>query len=173
MSVGSFHPLQTLPTPEAGAGRLSGAWIAVTAEDEVLRTRLHDLAASLGANPFDLADAAKPLYHAAAAAAANFPLVALAMAADLFAAAGVPFEASKPLVDAVVANAFALGPRAALTGPVARGDVGTVEAQIQAVVSSAPDWETAFRALVGELAKVTGRVDQFRGIVDPETRPWN
>ncbi len=119
-AVGSFHPLQTLPSPEAGAARLSGAWVAVTAE-EPLRSSLHELATSIGARSFDLADDRKALYHAAAAAAANFPLLALTMASDLFDAAGVPFAAARPLVEAVVANAFDMGPRPALTGPVARG----------------------------------------------------
>ena len=122
LQTGSFHPLQTLPTPEAGAARLAGAYVAVTASGS-LQSRLETLAMSLGATPFVLADADKPLYHAAAAAAANFPLAALAMASDLFESAGVPWAAARPLVEAVVANAFELGPRAALTGPVARGDV--------------------------------------------------
>lgn len=164
LAVGSFHPLQTLPTPEAGARRLPGAWIAVTSADIGLRESLWELASSMGARPFDLEDAAKPLYHAAAAAAANFPLAALAMASDLFDRAGVPFEAAGPLVSAVVANAFELGPRAALTGPVARGDVGTIERQLEAVATDAPEWLDAFRAFVGELAQLTGRAEQFRRV---------
>ncbi len=118
LDTGSFHPLQTLPNPEAGSVRLAGAYIAITA-GEVLRPRLEELATSLGAIPFSLADDDKPLYHAAAAAAANFPLAAFAMASDLFESAGVSWDAARPLVEAVVANAFDLGPRAALTGPVA------------------------------------------------------
>ncbi|MEA2000963.1 MAG: Rossmann-like and DUF2520 domain-containing protein, partial [Actinomycetota bacterium] len=125
LHVGSFHPLQTLPTPKAGAARLAGAFIAVTAEPP-LQQQLEALAVDLGATPFVLDDAVKPLYHAAAAAAANFPLAALAMAADMFEEAGVSWAAARPLVEAVVANAFELGPRAALTGPVARGDTETV-----------------------------------------------
>ncbi len=160
--LGSFHPLQTLPTSAAGAERLAGAWIGVTTDDAELRDRLNRLAASLGAHPFDLDDAAKPLYHAAAAAAANYPLGALAMAEALFAAAGVPFAAARPLVEAVVANAFDLGPAAALTGPVARGDVGTVAAQLEAVRADAPDWVAGFAAFARELARQTGRSADFR-----------
>jgi len=170
IATGSFHPLQTIPTPAKGAERLAGAWIAITTRDEALRSRLGKLATSLRARPFDLADDAKPVYHAAAAAAANFPLVALAMAADLFEAADVPFEAAAPLVRAVIDNAFGIGPRSALTGPVARGDVGTVEAQVRAVAGVSPEWLSSFRALVGELALVTGRVEQFRHIVESEDR---
>lgn len=158
--IGSFHPLQTLPSPEAGAARLPGAWIAVTAE-EPLRSQLFDLAGSIGAFPFVLEDAAKPLYHAAAAAAANFPLVALTMAADLFSGSGVPWEAARPLVEAVIANTFELGPRASLTGPVARGDTATVRKQLEAVGAAAPEWSVTFARFVESLAGLVGRTEEF------------
>ena len=158
--TGSFHPLQTLPTPQAGARRLSGAWIAITAA-EPLRATLYEFAASLGSRPFDLADESKALYHAAASAAANFPLAALTMAHDLFEEAGVPFEAAEPLVTAAIGNAFEIGARAALTGPVTRGDVETVAGQIGAVAASAPEWVPGFVAFVRQLARISGRGDQF------------
>lgn len=164
-TTGSFHPLQTLPSPEAGAARIAGAWIAITAADP-LRTDLHELASSLGAYAFDLADDAKALYHAGAAAAANFPILALAMAADLFGVVGVPFEAARPLVEAIVANAFEMGPRPSLTGPVARGDVGTVEAQLDAVSRRAPEWLPAFAATVLYLSRLAGRGDDFRHLLE-------
>ncbi len=164
-AIGSFHPLQTLPTPQVGAARLSGAWIGVTA-DEPLRSGLHSFAVSLGARPFDLPDDAKALYHAAAAAAANFPLAALTMAHDLFRTAGVPFEAARPLVEAVVANAFELGPRAALTGPVARGDSATVAAQLRAVRNAEADWLGPFEVFVEVLAGLVGRGVQFSELID-------
>ena len=154
--VGSFHPLQTIPTPEAGADRLAGAWIAVTSDDDLLSDRLFALAASIGAHPFELADEQKPLYHAAAAAAANFTLAALAMSRRLFAAAGVDFAAAAPLIDAVVANAAAMGPEAALTGPVARGDMSTVQAQVAAVRTAVPEMAEHFIAMVRATAAIAG-----------------
>ncbi len=165
LATGSFHPLQTLPNPEAGAARLNGAFVAITAEPP-LRERLESLAADLGATAFLLEDSAKPLYHAAAAAAANFPLAALAMAKDLFSAAGVPWAAARPLVDAVVANAFELGPRAALTGPVARGDVETVVGQLQAVAVTSPEWQATFARFVQALAALVGRSEQFESVLE-------
>lgn len=143
-AVGSFHPLQTLPAASVGADRLPGAWIGVTATG-TLRDDLFDLARSLGCNPFDLRDDVKPLYHAAAASAANFPLASLALAERLFDAADVPFAASQPLVEAIVANAYAMGPANALTGPIARGDVGTVARQVAAVADTGERESTAFR----------------------------
>ena len=153
---GSFHPLQTFPTPEAGVERLSGSWVAITTDDDLLGDRLFALAASLGCHPFELADENKPLYHAAAAAAANFSLTALAMSRRLFAAAGVDFAAAGPLIDAVVANAAVMGPEAALTGPVARGDIGTVRAQVAAVREAAPDLAEHFIAMVRATAAIAG-----------------
>lgn len=165
LTVGSFHPLQTLPTPQAGASRLEGAWIGITTDDPGLGSRLAELAESLGAHPFALREDAKAAYHAGAAAAANFPLAALTMASDLFEAAGVPWEAARPLVEAVVANAFELGPRSALTGPVARGDVSTVGDQFDAVHRNAPEWQAAYAAFVAELARIVGRSEAFDRLI--------
>lgn len=154
--IASFHPLQTLPTAEAGAARLKGSWIGITSGDDYLADRLFSLAASLGAHPFELVEAAKATYHAGAAAAANYPLAALSMARRLFEAAGVPFEAIGPLVRAVVDNALDMGPEAALTGPIARGDVDTVRAQIEAVRSIDPDLVGAFVAMARATAHLVG-----------------
>jgi predicted short-subunit dehydrogenase-like oxidoreductase (DUF2520 family) len=158
VAVGSLHPLQTLPTPEAGAIRLPGSWVAVTAGEP--------LAATLR----DLADGAKPLYHAGAAAAANFPLASLTIAADLFTAARVPVAAARPLVEAAVANAFEMGPRAALTGPVVRGDAATVSAQLDAVAGATPEWLDGFCAQVALLARIAGRGDEFIEVLTADRR---
>jgi predicted short-subunit dehydrogenase-like oxidoreductase (DUF2520 family) len=163
--IGSFHPLQTLPDAEAGSARLEGAWVGVTSDDDLLSDDLFRLARSIGARPFELPDGAKALYHAAAAAAANYPLAALAMAQRLFEEAGVPFQAAGPLVRAVVENAFTLGPEAALTGPIARGDVGTVERHREAVRRAAPGLVEDFLALGRALARVAGTEDAFEDVL--------
>ena len=71
----------------------------------------------------------------------------------------------------VVANAFDLGPRAALTGPVARGDVSTVSGQFDAVHRNAPEWLPAFVAAVTELARLTGRSGVFEDAIDAWRAP--
>lgn len=167
--TGTFHPLQTLPNPDAGAAQLAGAWVGITADD--LEPILTEFAESLGMRPFSIADEDKSLYHAAAAAAANFPLASLAMSYDLFTDAGVPFEAARPLVEAIVANAFQLGPRAALTGPVARGDVGTVRKQLDAIAVAEPGWVGDFAAAVRVLARLSGNGPQFDEMLESWKRP--
>lgn len=153
--TGSLHPLQTLPSPEVGAARLAGSWAAVTA-DEPFADHLAAFAESLGLKPFRLDDESKALYHAAAAAAANYTLGALGMAADLFEAAGLPFDVSQPLVSAIVDNAYALGPWQSLTGPIARGDVGTIRAQLEAVSGVSESHRAAFAEMGSALALLAG-----------------
>jgi predicted short-subunit dehydrogenase-like oxidoreductase (DUF2520 family) len=163
--VGSLHPLQTLPNPADGAAALPGAWVAVTADDVGLRELLEDLAHSIDARPFPLADAHRDLYHAAAAASSNYVIATLALAEELFGRAGVPFAAAHPLVEAVIDNAFRLGPLGALTGPIARSDVETVRAQLAAVARWAPEMEDDYRAFAKATARVAGTTASFEKIL--------
>lgn len=131
VAVGGFHPLQSLPDPETGADALAGAFVGIDG-DQLGSDVLTHLASSLGMEPFRLDDPARPAYHAAAAAAANFVVTALAVSADLFESAGVDPRVSRPLVERAVANAFEKGPAASLTGPIARGDIETVIGHLEA-----------------------------------------
>lgn len=130
-AVGGFHPLQSLPDPETGSRALAGAFVGIDG-DQLAVDALTHLASSLGMEPFHLDDAARPAYHAAAAAAANFVVTALAVSADLYESAGIDPRVSRPLVERAVANAFEKGPEASLTGPIARGDVETVIGHLEA-----------------------------------------
>ena len=124
-AVGGFHPLQSLADHQTGAAALSGAYVGIDG-DELAVDMLTHFATSLGMEPFRLDDHARPAYHAAAAAASNFVVTALAVSADLFDSAGVDPRVSRPLVERAVANVFDKGPAASLTGPIARGDIDTV-----------------------------------------------
>lgn len=165
LQVGGFHPLQTMPNPEDGSIALAGASVGVTA-DPPLDGTLEGLATSIGARPFRLEDAQRPLYHAAAAAAANYVLTVLGMAEEIFDAAGVPFQAARPLVSEVVANAFEIGPRVALTGPIARGDVRTVRAQLAAVEAVDAELATSFKAFGRATARLAGSQDEMRELLE-------
>jgi len=149
--VGALHPLQSFPTATIGLERLPGSWAAVAGDPAV-----SELAHSLGLRTFTLADADRVRYHAAAVVAANHLVSLLGQVERLAAGCGVPFEAFGGLVVACVENAFALGPAGALTGPVARGDLSTVEAHLRALD---PAEREAYRALAREAARLTGRRD--------------
>ena len=153
--TGSLHPLQTLPDWRSGASSLSGAWAAVTAPSG-LAGRLEEFAASLGMKPFRLADERKPLYHAAAAAAANYTTAALHLAERLLDAAGVDRRAAWPRVERAVGNVFEKGARASLTGPIARGEAAVVAGQVWAVERDVPDIAATFKDFGRATAAMAG-----------------
>jgi len=142
----SVHPLQTF-TRARGAEQLDGAWAAVTAEtDEALELGF-ELARLLGLEPFELADAERPLYHAGAAVASNYLVTLHKAAASLVAAAGAPPEALEPLMRRTIENGFEL------TGPIERGDWATVEAHREAIRRVRPDLGPLYDVLAEATAK--------------------
>lgn len=148
----SVHPLQTFPGGAPDASAFVGVPFAVTAADDDGRlfgtAAVHDL----GGLPFDLADDAKPLYHLAATVASNLFVALESEAAGLMAAAcgrGHDDAAAllAPLVSTSAANLGAHGAAQALSGPVARGDVGTVRAHLALLERHAPRFAQTYRAL--------------------------
>ncbi len=156
-----LHPLQTF-ADGAGPEDFRGAGCAVAGSTPEALGLATSLAEALGMEPFEIDDEGRAAYHAAASIASNF-LVTLEDAAERVAAgAGLePADARAlltPLVERTVRNWAALGPERALTGPVARGDDATVEAQRQAVAGTAPHLVPLFDLLVErtrDLVKVT------------------
>jgi predicted short-subunit dehydrogenase-like oxidoreductase (DUF2520 family) len=134
------HPLQTF-TRARGPEQLDGAFGAVTAETEDAREHGFELARLLGLKPFELADEARPLYHAGAAVASNYLVTLHRVASDLFHAAGAPPEALVPLMQRTIENGFEL------TGPIERGDWETVEAHREAIRATRPDLEPLYDIL--------------------------
>lgn len=138
----SVHPLQTF-TRARGPEQLDGAWAAVTADTDEARTTGFQLAETLGLRPFELADAARTLYHAGAVFASNY-LVTLHRAASLLLeSAGAPPEALEPLMRQTIENRFEL------TGPIARGDWATVDAHRAAVHAAHPELDQLYETLAG------------------------
>ena len=142
----SLHPLQTF-TRARGPEQLDGAWAAVTAETDDARATGVSLAERLGLRPFELEDAARPLYHAGAAIASNYLVTLHEVASDLFRAAGAPPEALVPLMQRTIENGFEL------TGPIERGDWETVEAHRSAIRAARPDLEPLYDVLAEATAR--------------------
>ena len=142
----SLHPLQTF-TRARGAEQLDGAWGAVTAETEDARAAGFWLAKTLGLRPFELGDAARPLYHAGAAIASNYLVTLHAVASDLLRAAGAPPAALVPLMQRTIENGFEL------TGPIERGDWETVEAHRRAIRAARPELEPLYDVLAEATAR--------------------
>jgi predicted short-subunit dehydrogenase-like oxidoreductase (DUF2520 family) len=144
-----LHPLQTIARVDA---RFEGAGAAVAGSTPEALGFATALAERLGMTPFEIDDDGRAAYHAAASVASNF-LVTLQAAAETIAmGAGLERDEARallmPLVRQTVENVARLGPEAALTGPIARGDESTVEAQRAAVEAAAPQLVELFDELV-------------------------
>jgi predicted short-subunit dehydrogenase-like oxidoreductase (DUF2520 family) len=147
-----LHPLQAF-TDGSGPERFRGAGCAIAGSSPRALAAARELAERLGMRPFEIDDDGRAAYHAAASIASNF-LVTLEAAAERVAGgAGIePAEARvllAPLVRTTVDNWARLGPEAALTGPIARGDEATVERQRAALADVAPELLELFDSLAG------------------------
>jgi predicted short-subunit dehydrogenase-like oxidoreductase (DUF2520 family) len=177
-SVLSLHPLQTVPDVDSGIEDLPGVAVSVTAWDEDGYAAGERLALDIGTRPFRLDEARKPLYHAAAVFCSNYLVAVEGIAEKLFRRAGTedPVPLFAPLAEAALENALRLGPAAALTGPVARGDAGTVRRNLEALDRHAPEAIGAYVALAraaADLAASDGRLQPAgRREVEEVLRGW-
>jgi predicted short-subunit dehydrogenase-like oxidoreductase (DUF2520 family) len=153
---GTLHPLQTFPggePPAAAARRFAGIVCGVEAA-EPLGATLEGIAADLGARSVRLEGVDRAGYHAAAVLASNDVVALMAAARRAWTLAGLPAEAARgalaPLMLAAAANVEALPLERALTGPVARGDVATVERHL-AALAARPALRELYRRLALEL----------------------
>ncbi|MDR3409605.1 MAG: DUF2520 domain-containing protein [Formivibrio sp.] len=148
--TGSIHPLKSFARPELAIVDFTGTYCAYEGDAPAL-ARLLPLFTAIGAHCFPIDATKKTLYHAGAVLGCN-ALVALMQAAlQSMAAAGVPPEVSwpalRPLIDGTLANLDRLGPAAALTGPVMRGDAVTVARQYTALNTLDPQLADVYAAL--------------------------
>ena len=148
--VGSFHPLVAFADLERAVAALHGATIAIEGDDQLLDL-LARMAEAIGGIAVRLAPGAKPAYHAAAVLAAGGFDALLGAIAELGRVAGLDEAGSLaiygPLIEQTLGNARTLGIGAALTGPMTRGDRGTVRIHLAALAAHAPATIDLYRAL--------------------------
>jgi predicted short-subunit dehydrogenase-like oxidoreductase (DUF2520 family) len=167
--VAACHPAQTFPDPDTGYASLPGAAWAVTADPEDLgwaRVLVTDLRGS----PVTLPASARTLYHAGLTVGSNATASVVTLARDLLLGAGVddPRQFLGPLVTTTAENAAEHGARA-LTGPVRRGDAGTVArhlAELREVLPEAVDAYVALSRLMLRHARRAGLDDGVAGEVE-------
>jgi predicted short-subunit dehydrogenase-like oxidoreductase (DUF2520 family) len=152
----ALHPAMTFTGTDADLDRLPGIAWGVTTRDRAFATRL---VADLGGVPEWIAEDARPLYHAALAHGANHLVTLVNEAADLLRAAGVdrPERVLSPLLHAALDNALRLGD-VALTGPVSRGDAGTVGKHLDRMPSDAVPAYLALARRTADRAIAAGRL---------------
>jgi predicted short-subunit dehydrogenase-like oxidoreductase (DUF2520 family) len=161
--VAACHPAMTIPTGAHDPDTLVGVAWGVTTE-RADRDWAHALVSDLGGDPYDVADAMRPLYHAALTLGSNAAAAAVAAARQLLLAGRIerPEAFLAPLVSASVANVLTHG-TSALTGPVVRGDLGTLEHHLEAIEADVPWLADAYRHLTAAV------LTQVRPSLDDDT----
>src|SRR5580693_707863 len=147
-AVGSMHPLQTFSG--VGVPPLEGKVFAIEGDTAAVRMA-RQISRALGAVPVHIDGAKKPLYHAAGALAAGNVLALMEAATRLMTAAGMKrreaMRALLPLTRQVLENFERLGPRAAWTGPLSRGDYGVVARHTEAMKVMPVEFAQAYEAV--------------------------
>lgn len=178
--VGTLHPLVPLASPERAVELLRGAWIGIDGDPPAIAAA-SALATRLGAHALTIPPGEKPRYHAAAVFAANFPVVVAALAERLLEEAGVPEgearAATVGLMGAAVSNLESGRPHDVLTGPIARGDVESVQGHLAALENDLPAltaYVTLSRAaltLARERGTSAERLAEISAALDEAQRP--
>ncbi len=159
-AVGSLHPFQTVPSPEAGARNLKGCYWSIEGDAAAVRVARRWVKL-LGGKAFPVRADRKILYHAAAFLVCPTVVTLMERSARLLEKSGVPRLISRRMLAAFVAetsrNFLALGPQRALTGPVARGDWSTVKLHLAALRRLAPEVVPVYTELVRDMLRLAGR----------------
>ncbi len=170
-SLASLHPLK--PFTGGRQEDWSGAFVAVEGEEEAAGVG-SELARAVGADPHRLAASAKPLYHAAASLAAGGVAAVVSVAVRGWAAAGIPEDVARQALAGLAASAASAAAdqpfSEALTGAVARRDVGTVRSHAAALANHRDALEL-YRTLAEEILSRTfgrGKEEEIRRVLRGE-----
>lgn len=166
--TGVFHPLQTFASVEQAIANLPGSTFALEGQAELL-VLLREMAERLGCRWVVLQPQDKVLYHLAAVLASNYTITLTKLATDLWeifgADAGEATRALLPLMRGTLKNIEEIGIPGCLTGPIARGDLGTIRKHLSAMERSAPWLLPVYRELGLQtipIAQAKGKVQEGR-----------
>ncbi|MFH1647495.1 MAG: DUF2520 domain-containing protein [Chloroflexota bacterium] len=165
-AVGGFHPLQTFAGVQQAVENIPGSTFAIEAEEPLLAD-LKDMAGALDGNWIKLRAGDKVAYHAAAVFACNYLVTLVKMSTDLWQTFSVPTDqatlALLPLIRGTLHNIETIGIPNCLTGPIARGDTGTVNKHLKALREKAPALLSTYRELGRQtvpIALAKGRINE-------------
>ncbi|MFC1978703.1 Rossmann-like and DUF2520 domain-containing protein [Chloroflexota bacterium] len=140
--VGAIHPLQSFANVEQAIKNMPGSTFAIEGNGPIVDL-LKEIAKALDGKAVELGAGNKVLYHAAAVMACNYFVTLMKLSTDIWQGFGVhskdAIEALSPLVQGTVNNLINVGLPNCLTGPIARGDVGTIEKHIEAFKEKMPE----------------------------------
>jgi predicted short-subunit dehydrogenase-like oxidoreductase (DUF2520 family) len=164
--VGAFHPLQTFASAKQAIENIPGSTFTLEAEEPLLNT-LKDMATALDGHWVKLKASDKVLYHASAVIACNYLVTLVKLATDLWQTFNIPprqaTQALLPLLRGTIHNIETVGIPQCLTGPIARGDIGTIKKHLNALEKTVPTLLSTYRELGLQtipIALAKGRINQ-------------
>jgi predicted short-subunit dehydrogenase-like oxidoreductase (DUF2520 family) len=148
--VASIHPLQSFADIDWAIRNIPSSAFGITADDD-LREWSAGLVRELGGTPIEVPEVSKPLYHAAACMASNYLTTLIHTVEEIYLSLGLSRDeaarASWPLIKGTLKNIETKGSVQALTGPISRGDAGTVEQHVHVFRETLPDYLPIYCAL--------------------------
>jgi len=169
VACGMLHPLQTFADPPPGVERLERITFGLAGDRQALDWA-DEIVRLLEGRGLYIASDRLSWYHAGAVLASNALLAVIDAATILMERAGVERKAAlralEPLSRTSLDNVFARGPRAALTGPIARGDIATVAAHLEALEEAPPGVDALYRGIAHHLLQLA----RERGLADSAVR---
>jgi predicted short-subunit dehydrogenase-like oxidoreductase (DUF2520 family) len=148
--VATLHPLQSFASVDQAVSLVPGSFCTIEGDRNALSV-VRQIVRDIGGIILEITAEKKTLYHAAAVAASNYLVTLIYLALELNQAAGLPtntsLDALLPLIEGTLSNIRKKGIPAALTGPIARGDVATVSAHVKAIEKDAPGLLPLYRCL--------------------------
>jgi predicted short-subunit dehydrogenase-like oxidoreductase (DUF2520 family) len=165
-SVATLHPLQSFASIDQAIRLVPDSFCAVEGDDQALPI-VRQIVEDVGGILLEITPEKKMLYHAAAVVASNYLVTLIGLATELNKSAGlatdVSFSALLPLIKGTLSNIRLKGIPDALTGPIARGDVATLTAHLEAMAKDIPEALSLYRCLglnTVEVAKEKGSISQ-------------
>ena len=148
--AGSMHPLQSFATADYSTNPFQGIIVALEGENYAVKAA-KEIATDLGGTGVTILTEAKTLYHASAVVASNYLVTLLDLAFRLIGEAGIAgrdaFNILKPLIEGTLSNIEKVGISEALTGPIVRGDVKTVENHVEEIGLKTPELLALYKTL--------------------------
>ena len=149
-AVGSIHPLQSFSSIDNAIKNIPSSYFGITA-DKKAKKQAETIALALGGKPIYISATQKPLYHAAACVASNYLVSLLNVVESIYQSIGINEEDAKkaylPLIYGSLKNVELSGTVSALTGPIARGDSGTIQKHVDAIHANLPHYASLYSSL--------------------------
>ncbi|MGP8154610.1 MAG: Rossmann-like and DUF2520 domain-containing protein [Smithella sp.] len=164
-SVASIHPLQSFSSIDQAIQNIPGSYFGITADKES-QAPAKSIVRDLRGIPLVVSPDQKPLYHAAACFASNYLVSLMNVAESIYHVIGLNEKDAKkaflPLVYGSLKNIENSGSISSLTGPIARGDFGTIKKHIMAINENLPQYSS----LYSSLGLITVKVAQQKGTLN-------